>query len=1059
MTDTLARLAARLATVERRLAATTRTAQLAYSSIEDGAVEVYDSDGSLRAVIGQQGDGTSGVAVVNGPPPPQPTAPVVVSILGGLAVSWPGTFADGSVVPLDWTRLEVHASMVDTFEPEHATLRGTLESPQGGTLTVPTDESLYVRLLGRNTSGTASTPSDQTGPLGPAPVVAQAVLDGIITTAALADDAVTSAKVAVAAIDARALAEAAVTAEKIGQAAVTSAAIEAGAVLSEALAANAVILGKIAENAVTDLQLAEEAVTTAKIATGAVTANELTVGSTLNLIPDPGFEGTYTEERRTGGVRSVVDGGNGSPKALQITFPAGEEDFEDWLPLLVREPILGGGQLYLSVDTTAGGDFHVFFYDANGAEADFAETGTLTAIPGTSWYQLWATVEVPDVAATMTLEVNTSGNGTTNRFDNAVARQLIGPAHIAAGAVTTVKMTANSINGDRITAGTLAAAKIISKSITAAQIYGGTITAAEIAAGALTANTIAAGAITADKLTIAGGTNALSDPSFEGPYSAALVTAAGTSWSIITPGNGSAKAVRVNAVSATAVTRSLALTTIPVLAGEQLYLGVDYQASADWAGQAIKFYARWVDGGGTTLGYGVAQTTAPVLGTTWQRLAATVTAPAGTVQGVIVLESYQATTGTVAWDNAVVRPVVSGVQIADGAITAPKITAGSITATLIAANTITAGNLAAASVTAAALATGSVQTAALAADAVAAGKISAGAVTSREIAALAITADKIAANSITADKLAAGSVTATSLAADAINGKIITGVTVTGGTVTGGIVETAATGQRIKLVPVTDFDVIDLGGGTINPPGIEFYSGDTAEQNPGYLVSYSGDEFGGTVTELSTPNVGHGTANLQLVGGDAYGRVANFTGVAGGAVTWLDPTTSVARLNDGTQLAVGYQFGANADGVYASLCNIYTATTPVHFALGGAVIYAPGGTIAKWQTVTSFGTSWATGATSGTYQGIRYRRDAQDNVHIQGTMHTTAASAAATAWTLATGYRPVTAQRIPVAIYTSTTVSAGMATIATTGAVTITPTPAASAEVYFNASLPLGNIS
>ena len=71
---------------------------------------------------------------------------------------------------------------------------------------------------------------------------------------------------------------------------------------------------------------------------------------------------------------------------------------------------------------------------------------------------------------------------------------------IVDGAVTTDKMSANSINGDRITAGTLDAAKIKAGSITASQIASGTITSAQIKTGTISAANIAAGTITGDNI-------------------------------------------------------------------------------------------------------------------------------------------------------------------------------------------------------------------------------------------------------------------------------------------------------------------------------------------------------------------------------------------------------------------------------------------------------------------------------------------------------------------------------------------------------------------------------
>ena len=100
MSSDIARLAARVAALERQLARTTRTARMAYSSIEDGAIEVYDQDGTLRGSMGLQDDGTIGFVAHNGPAPPTPTPPVVESAFAGLTITWPGTWADAETAPL-----------------------------------------------------------------------------------------------------------------------------------------------------------------------------------------------------------------------------------------------------------------------------------------------------------------------------------------------------------------------------------------------------------------------------------------------------------------------------------------------------------------------------------------------------------------------------------------------------------------------------------------------------------------------------------------------------------------------------------------------------------------------------------------------------------------------------------------------------------------------------------------------------------------------------------------------------------------------------------------------
>jgi hypothetical protein len=266
-------LAAEVMRLRRELAQVKKGSRIAHgASIEDSAVEVRDASGTLRGIVGQQPDGTTAVNIVNGPPPPAPTPPILASVLGGVAASWDGRFTDAAVAPLDWQRVEVHSSTTDGFAPDITTLRATIETAQGGTVIVTCDTPVYVRLLARTTSGTAGAPSGQAGPLGPAPVVADDVLDGIVTTVKLADDAVTQAKVAAAAIGTTEISNNAVTTPKIVAGAVQTAQIDAGAVNTDKLAAGAVTTAKLDALAVTADKIAANAITAGKILAGAVNA-------------------------------------------------------------------------------------------------------------------------------------------------------------------------------------------------------------------------------------------------------------------------------------------------------------------------------------------------------------------------------------------------------------------------------------------------------------------------------------------------------------------------------------------------------------------------------------------------------------------------------------------------------------------------------------------------------------------------------------------------------------------------------------------------------------------
>ncbi|MCF0086597.1 MULTISPECIES: hypothetical protein [unclassified Streptomyces] len=169
-------LAAEVMRLRRELAQVKKGSRIAHgASIEDSAIQVRDSAGVLRGVIGVQDDGTVGLIAHNGPPPTAPTAPAVTPSLGGLRVTWDGTFADGSNTPADFDHVAVHVSTSSGFTPSAATFVGTItRAGDGGMLPVtplPYQEH-YVVLVGVNTSGiqgaasaeTAATPVKVEGP-------------------------------------------------------------------------------------------------------------------------------------------------------------------------------------------------------------------------------------------------------------------------------------------------------------------------------------------------------------------------------------------------------------------------------------------------------------------------------------------------------------------------------------------------------------------------------------------------------------------------------------------------------------------------------------------------------------------------------------------------------------------------------------------------------------------------------------------------------------------------------------------------------------------------------
>lgn len=418
-------------------------------SIENSALEVKDNTGSLRAIVGVQADGTTAVNIVNGPPPPTPTVPVLGSVLGGITVSWDGSFVGAVAAPLDWQRVEVHASTTDGFTPGLETLKSTIETPRGGTIVVPCEEPVHVRLVARSTSGVASEPTAPAGPLGPTPVVADDIVDGIVTTVKLADAAVTAAKVRVGAIGADQLALG------IGNLAPDPS--------FEGAATEQLVAGLPDWTVVTPGNNSPKALHVDCTA-GAVTWKNLVLGRLPVL---PGERHFLAVDYRLSAAF------NGSGAKLMFRYEDAAGGVTGW-GVADKPPVPGGG------------------WDRATAQVQ-APTGTVTAVLMVEASQVTAGEVWFDNAEVRTLVAG-----------GMIAAGAVTANEIAAGSIQTAHLVADAVQAGNIAAGAVTTAKLDALAVTGDKIAANAITAEKILAGAVDATALAADAITGK--TITGGT-------------------------------------------------------------------------------------------------------------------------------------------------------------------------------------------------------------------------------------------------------------------------------------------------------------------------------------------------------------------------------------------------------------------------------------------------------------------------------------------------------------------------------------------------------------------------
>ena len=548
--------------------------QLAYSTIEAGALTSVDEFDTPKALIGQQFDGAHIAMPVSGITPLTPTAPVLEGAPGALKVRWDGLWVDGDVVPSDFSRVEIHIQLDTPPVGDVATtLYGTFETPRGGeqSFTLPPG-TYYAVLVARNASGQRG-PASGEGHADVEAVVSDADLAAIDQAVTDAQQAATDAQDAVAGVPdqvAAAKAEAISTAAsdaatKAGQAkadaiaaaiddatakydnarvrvgdwtvtgkttidggkleadSVVAAKIAADAILARNIKAGEVVAGKLAAGAVIAGTIAANAVTASNVASNSISARHLVVADMSNmaeineLVPGSVTYGGWTH------VLETVGGVVWSKRS----------DFSSNPYVMFRNQV---GPVPLKAGDRVRVTFEAF------ADAAVNATGQIWAYGATnppSWIlrdpaTALSTVALTTVPTTYALEADI-----TSAFPEAPTAFLIGLSGLTGRDVRVRNVRAYRMGaGELVVDGGIVAGKIAANAVTATTIAGDAVTAVKLAADAVLARNIKAGEVTAGKL-------------------AALAVVAGNiDANAVTAGNLAAGAVVAGNIAANAVTSS-----------------------------------------------------------------------------------------------------------------------------------------------------------------------------------------------------------------------------------------------------------------------------------------------------------------------------------------------------------------------------------------------------------------------------------------------------------------------------------------------------------------------
>jgi hypothetical protein len=305
-------------------------------------------------------------------PPVAPTGFSARAILGGIELTWNGTYSGGAAwsgfqavnIYAGTSAVATSGTYIKVGQMTANKTTNKIVIPIDGTY-VKYGSTAYIHAssINKATPPAESSISANVANATPSQIVNTDLIDSVITAAKIALGAVTEVKIDNAAITEAKIATSAITETKIATDAVTSPKIIAGAITAGKIATGAITADKIEANAITADKIAANSITAGKIVAGEITADKL---AALTITGDKIAANAISAGKVAANAVTVDLLGAGSIAATTY----------------IRAGTAGGGRIDISASASSGVTAGLYIYNSGGTAVFEAPLGGGVTVTG-----------------------------------------------------------------------------------------------------------------------------------------------------------------------------------------------------------------------------------------------------------------------------------------------------------------------------------------------------------------------------------------------------------------------------------------------------------------------------------------------------------------------------------------------------------------------------------------------------------------------------------------------------------------------------------------------------